>query len=261
MSSASSQDLIARLRDRSARLGVIGLGYVGLPLAVEFAKAGFQTVGFDVKGDKVHGIRDGETFGSDVEPEELRRVTSSGHLTTTTDFGRLEELDSINICVPTPLRKTKDPDLSHVISAVEKIANHLQEGRLVVLESTTYPGTVEEVVRPLLEHSGLRAGDDFFLAFSPERVDPGNQQWTTANIPKVVGGVNQDSTAVAKVLYEQVVDTVVPVSSPGVAEMVKLLENTFRAVNIALVNEMALMSHELGVDAVSYTHLTLPTKA
>lgn len=248
MSSASSQDLIARLRDRSARLGVIGLGYVGLPLAVEFAKAGFQTVGFDVKGDKVHGIRDGETFGSDVEPEELRRVTSSGHLTTTTDFGRLEELDSINICVPTPLRKTKDPDLSHVISAVEKIANHLQAGRLVVLESTTYPGTVEEVVRPLLEHSGLRAGDDFFLAFSPERVDPGNQQWTTANIPKVVGGVNQDSTAVAKVLYEQVVDTVVPVSSPGVAEMVKLLENTFRAVNIALVNEMALMSHELGVD-------------
>ena len=248
MSSTPSQELIARLRDRSARLGVIGLGYVGLPLAVEFAKAGFDTVGFDVSVDKVRGISEGNTFGSDVNADELRTVTAGGRLETTTDFDRLRELDSVNICVPTPLRKTKAPDLSHVISAVEEISGRLQAGRLVVLESTTYPGTVEEVVRPLLERNGLRAGDDFFLAFSPERVDPGNQEWTTANIPKVVGGVNPESTAVAKALYEQVVGSVVPVSSPGVAEMVKLLENTFRAVNIALVNEMAQMSHELGVD-------------
>ena len=241
-------DLIERLRNRQARLGVIGLGYVGLPLALEFAKAGFETVGIDLDDEKVRRIASGDTCGIDVSRAEVEAMTASGRLTATTDFAQLQGLDSVNICVPTPLRKTKDPDLSHVVSAVEAIAAHLHTGQLVILESTTYPGTVDEVVRPMLEATGLRGGDDFFLAFSPERVDPGNTEWNTANIPKVVGGIDPDSTAVAQVLYEQVVATVIPVSSPRVAEMVKLLENTFRAVNIGLVNELALMSHRLGVD-------------
>lgn len=244
----ASQDLIERVRAHEARLGVIGLGYVGLPLAVEFAKAGFSTVGFDVNEDKVRRISDGDPCGVDVSKSELEALIAGGRLTATTDFTRLAGLDSVNICVPTPLRKTKDPDMSYIVAAVEEIARHLHPGQLVVLESTTYPGTVEEVVRPMLEKSGMRGGEDFFLAFSPERIDPGNTDWTTANIPKVVGGIDTASTAVAQALYEQVVSTVVPVSSTRVAEMVKLLENTFRAVNIGLVNELALMSHELGVD-------------
>ena len=243
-----SEELIDRLRSRQARVGVIGLGYVGLPLAVEFAKAGFTTTGFDVDAEKVRRIAAGDPCGVDVSPADVATTTSSGRLVTTTDFGQLAELDSVNICVPTPLRKTRDPDLSHVVAATEEIAKHLHTGQLVILESTTYPGTVEELVRPLLEEGGLRGGVDFFLAFSPERVDPGNQNWTTANIPKVVGGINEVSTAVAQALYEQVVSRVVPVSSSRVAEMVKLLENTFRAVNIGLVNELALMSRDLGVD-------------
>ena len=248
MPSISSQDLIDRLRARAARLGVIGLGYVGLPLAVEFAKAGFTTVGFDVDEDKVRRVSGGDPCGVDVSRTDVETLTAGGRLAATTDFTGLAGLDSVNNCVPTPLRKTKDPDLSHIVAAVGEIARHLHAGQLVILESTTYPGTVEEVVRPMLEESGLRGGEDFFLAFSPERVDPGNREWTTANIPKVVGGIDAASTAVAQALYEQVVSTVVPVSSTRVAEMVKLLENTFRAVNIGLVNELALMSHELGVD-------------
>ena len=242
------EDLIGRLRARKARVGVIGLGYVGLPLAVEFAKAGFETIGIDLDDAKVGGIASGDPCDAGVSRDDLEAMTASGRLTATSDVARLEGLDSVNICVPTPLRKTKDPDLSHVVSAVEAIAAHLHAGQLVILESTTYPGTVDEVVRPLLEKTGLRGGDDFFLAFSPERVDPGNTRWTTANIPKIVGGITADSTAVAQALYEQVVSTVVPVSSSRVAEMVKLLENTFRAVNIGLVNELALMSHRLDVD-------------
>ena len=244
----SSQDLIDRLRARTARLGVIGLGYVGLPLAVEFAKAGFATVGFDVDEDKVRRVSGGDPCGVDVSRADVEALTASGRLRATTDFTQLAGLDSVDICVPTPLRKTKDPDLSHIVAAVGEIARHLHAGQLVILESTTYPGTVEEVVRPMLEEGGLHGGEDFFLAFSPERVDPGNREWTTANIPKVVGGIDAASTAVAQALYEQVVSTVVPVSSTRVAEMVKLLENTFRAVNVGLVNELALMSHELGVD-------------
>ena len=244
----SSQDLIERLRARKARVGVIGLGYVGLPLAVEFAKAGFVTVGFDLDEDKVRRISSGDACGIDVSETDVKAMTSSGRLTATTDVAKLAGLDSVNICVPTPLRKTKDPDLSHVVAAVEEIAKHLHTGQLVILESTTYPGTVDEVVHPMLEKTGLRGGEDFFLAFSPERIDPGNKEWTTANIPKVVGGIDAASTAVAQALYEQIVSTVVPVSSPRVAEMVKLLENTFRAVNIGLVNELALMSHRLDVD-------------
>ena len=248
MSPAARQALIDRLRGRSARVGVIGLGYVGLPLAVAFAKAGFATVGFDVDADKVRRISSGDSCGADVSRDDLEGITGAGRLTATVDFEQLAGLDTVNICVPTPLRKTKAPDLSHVMAAVEAIATHLHTGQLVILESTTYPGTVEEMVRPRLEARGLRAGEDFFLAFSPERIDPGNREWTTSNIPKVVGGVDTASTAVAQALYEQIVGDVVPVSSPRVAEMVKLLENTFRAVNIGLVNELALMSHELKVD-------------
>ena len=248
MASTSSQDLIDRLRARTAKLGVIGLGYVGLPLAVEFAKAGFATVGFDVDEDKGRRISGGDPCDIDVSRADVEAFTAEGRLTATTDFAGLADLDSVNICVPTPLRKTKAPDLSHIVAAVGQIASYLRVGQLVVLESTTYPGTVEEVVRPALEKGGLRGGKDFLLAFSPERVDPGNREWTTANIPKVVGGIDAASTDVARVLYEQIVSTVVPVSSTRVAEMVKLLENTFRAVNIGLVNELALMSNELGVD-------------
>ena len=246
--STLSQDLIDRLRSRGARVGVVGLGYVGLPLAMEFANAGFFTVGFDLDEQKVRRIMSGDPCGLGLAPAEVAAATASGRLVVTTDFGRLKELDSVNVCVPTPLRKTKAPDLSHVVSAIEQIAKHLSPGQLVVLESTTYPGTVDEVVRPILEATGLRGGEDFFLAFSPERIDPGNTEWTTRNIPKVVGGIDATSTAVAQALYEQVVGTVVPVSSPKAAEMVKLLENTFRAVNIGLANEFSLICQRLDLD-------------
>ena len=233
---------------RTSRVGVIGLGYVGLPLAVEFAKAGLKTTAFDIDRQKVDQINRGESYIGDVAAEDVRAVTAAGFLRATVDFSELASVDTVDICVPTPLRKTGDPDLSYVVSVVDEIAKHLRAGQLVILESTTYPGTVEEVVRPKLEADGLRAGADFYLAFSPERVDPGNTEWNTRNIPKVVGGVNDASTDMAVALYEQVVDTVVPVSSTTVAEMVKLLENTFRAVNIGLANELALMCQRLGVD-------------
>ena len=240
--------LLDKIRTRKARVGVIGLGYVGLPLVVEFAKAGLETVGFDINTDKVKQIARGESYISDVSTEEVQAITRSGHLTATTDFSLLATTDTVNICVPTPLRKTKDPDLSYVVSAVDEIAKYLHPDQLIILESTTYPGTVDEVVQPKLEANGLRAGTDFFLAFSPERVDPGNAEWTTRNIPKVVGGIDETSTRLAAALYEQIVETVVPVSSTRVAEMVKLLENTFRAVNIGLVNELALMCRDLNID-------------
>ena len=244
----ASMSLVDRIRAREARVGVIGLGYVGLPLAVEFAKAGLTTVAVDIDAAKVERLTRGESYIADVTDSEVRAVIDSGHLRPTTDFTVLAEVDTVDICVPTPLRKTRDPDLSFVVSAVDEIATHLRAGQLVILESTTYPGTVDEVVRPKLEARGLVAGRDFYLAFSPERVDPGNTQWTTRNIPKVVGGVDDESTKMAAALYEQVVETVVPVSSATVAEMVKLLENTFRAVNIGLANELALMCRALGVD-------------
>ena len=240
--------LLERLNNRSATVGVIGLGYVGLPLLVEFAKAGFSAFGFDVDGARVERIGRGESDIPDVATEELAAVVDAGRLVATSDFQKLAEVDTVNICVPTPLRKTKDPDLSFVAAATESVRAHLHPGQLIILESTTYPGTTEEVVQPLLERSGLKVGQDFFLAFSPERVDPGNAEWRTANIPKVVGGVDSASTEVAAALYRQVVKTVVPVSSTRVAEMVKLLENTFRAVNIGLVNELALMCRDLGVN-------------
>jgi UDP-N-acetyl-D-glucosamine dehydrogenase len=248
MSSPHLAPLLERLERRSAAVGVIGLGYVGLPLAVEFARAGFQVTGFDVDREKVDQVNAGRSYIGDVPSAALAPLVEAGRLRATTDFSSLEPLDAIDICVPTPLRKTKDPDLSYVIAAVDEIAHHLRAGQLVVLESTTYPGTTEEVVLPKLERGGLRAGRDFFLAFSPERVDPANPEWHTANIPKVVGGIDDASTRAASALYGQIVSTVVPVSSTRVAEMVKLLENTFRAVNIGLANELALMCRELGVD-------------
>lgn len=241
-------ELSEKIRSKSIRAGVIGLGYVGLPLAVEFAKTGVEVVGFDVDREKVDSILRGESYISDIDSEVVSRVISDGTLVATTDFSQLAAVDTINICVPTPLRKTKDPDLSYVIKAVEQIAAYLRPGQVVVLESTTYPGTVTEVVQPRLEKNGLRAGTDFFLAFSPERVDPGNAEWVTRNIPKVVGGTDPRSTEVAAALYNLIIETVVPVSSTSVAEMVKLLENTFRAVNIGLVNELALMCRDLDVD-------------
>jgi UDP-N-acetyl-D-glucosamine dehydrogenase len=242
------QKLNDAIRSHEARCGIIGLGYVGLPLALEFARAGFRTTGIDVDRRKVDAICAGRSYIVDVRDAEIAEQVEAGRLTATDDFSTIAELDTINICVPTPLRKTKDPDLTFVVSAVNEIRRYLRRGQLVILESTTYPGTTEEVVQPALESSGLRVGRDFCLAFSPERIDPGNAHFNTRNIPKVVGGVTAQCTEVAKTLYEQCVERVVPVSSTRVAEMVKLLENTFRSVNIGLVNELALMSNALDID-------------
>jgi UDP-N-acetyl-D-glucosamine dehydrogenase len=246
--SAVAQELRQRIESRTARAGVVGLGYVGLPLAVELARAGFQTVGIDLDPRKVASITAGESYIPDVQTSDVHALVGAGTLRATTDFRIVAELDTINICVPTPLRKTKDPDMSFVVSAVEAIAEHLHPGMLIILESTTYPGTTEELVQPMLERTGLKAGVDFFLAFSPERVDPGNPTFNTRNVPKVVGGTTPACSALAASLYGAAIDTVFPVSSPRVAEMVKLLENTFRAVNIGLVNEIALMCDTLGID-------------
>jgi UDP-N-acetyl-D-glucosamine dehydrogenase len=240
--------LLERITSRRARVGVVGLGYVGLPLAVEFAASGFTTVGIDVDAAKVAAINRGESYIPDVPSRHLWALVEDGRLVATTDFEQVSTLDTVNICVPTPLRKTKDPDLSFVVSAVEQIADHLHQGMLVILESTTYPGTTDEVVQPMLERGGLVVGHDFFLAFSPERVDPGNETFNTRNVPKVVGGCTPECSALAAALYGAAIETIVPVSSPRVAEMVKLLENTFRAVNIGLVNELALMCDRLGID-------------
>jgi len=240
--------LVERIRARNVAVGVIGLGYVGLPLAVEFARAGLRVTGFDVDATKARSINDGRSYIPDVSDAELAEAVSSGKLTATADMAELARMDVVDICVPTPLRKTRDPDLSYVVKAVEAVAVAMRPGQLIVLESTTYPGTTDEVVRPMLEEGGLRADVDFLLAFSPERVDPGNPTFNTRTIPKVVGGVGAASTEAAAALYELVVGTVVPVSSTRVAEMVKLLENTFRAVNIGLVNEIALMCHKMDIN-------------
>jgi UDP-N-acetyl-D-glucosamine dehydrogenase len=239
--------LLERIRSRHARVGVIGLGYVGLPLAVELAQAGFTVTGFDVDAGKTTQINAGKSYIPDVVEAELAACVRGGTLKATTDMTQLGAMDAIDICVPTPLRKTKDPDLSYVVLAVEAVAATLRPGQLIILESTTYPGTTDEIVQPMLEEKGLQAEVDFFLAFSPERIDPGNQQYTTKNIPKIVGGVGPASTEAASALYGAIVQHVVPVSSTRVAEMVKLLENTFRAVNIGLVNEIALMCHKMDI--------------
>jgi UDP-N-acetyl-D-glucosamine dehydrogenase len=244
----TNTNLLDRIRRKQVRVGVIGLGYVGLPLAVEFAKAGLDVTGFDVDQSKVDSVNKGTSYIPDVEQHELEGSVKAGKLRATTDMKKLGDMDAIDICVPTPLRKTKDPDLSYIIMAVDAVAAVPHRGKLVILESTTYPGTTDEVVQPKLEAGGLKADVDFFLAFSPERVDPGNPQFKTANIPKIVGGTGPTSTEMAAALYGHIVSQVVPVSSTRVAEMVKLLENTFRAVNIGLVNEIALMAHNLDID-------------
>ena len=239
--------ILERIRSKQAHVGVIGLGYVGLPLAVEFARQGFDVTGFDVDQSKTVQINAGKSYIPDVPQADLRAAVKAGKLRATHDMSQLAAMDAIDICVPTPLRKTKDPDLSYVVLAVEAVAATLRPGQLVILESTTYPGTTDEVVQPMLEAKGQKADVDFFLAFSPERVDPGNATYTTRNIPKIVGGVGEASTRAACALYGTIVDRVVPVSSTRVAEMVKLLENTFRAVNISLVNEIALMCHKMDI--------------
>ncbi|HEY3094090.1 MAG TPA: nucleotide sugar dehydrogenase [Vicinamibacterales bacterium] len=241
-------ELKEKIQKKQARIGIIGLGYVGLPLAVEFAKAGFEVTGFDVDVTKVSSINKGHSYIGDVSSEDVAGCVKAGKLKATDDMSKLHDMDAIDICVPTPLRKTRDPDLSYVILAVDAVRARLKPGQLVILESTTYPGTTDEVVQPALEEGGLKAGKDFYLAFSPERVDPGNATHNTRNIPKVVGGFNEISTELAADLYGSIINTIVPVSSTQVAEMVKLLENTFRAVNIGLVNEIALMSHRMNID-------------
>jgi UDP-N-acetyl-D-glucosamine dehydrogenase len=239
---------LEKIRNKHARPGVIGLGYVGLPLAVEFARAGFETVGIDVDADKVAAVQRGESYIGDVASSLLSNVVKGGKLRATTDFSVLSEVDTVTICVPTPLRKTRDPDISYIVNAVEEIRRRLRRGQLIVLESTTYPGTTEEVIQPVLEANGFKVGEDFYLAFSPERVDPGNVDFPTGAIPKVVGGISPKCTELARELYQSTGMKTVPVSSARVAEMVKLLENTFRSVNIGLVNEIALMCNKMGID-------------
>ncbi len=240
--------LIAKARAREIRFGVIGLGYVGLPLAMELGKAGYRVLGYDVAPEVVRGLGEGRSHIRDVPDAELQEVLRAGRFEATTDPGRLAEADAISICVPTPLSKFKDPDVSYIVAATEDVKRTLRPGQAIVLESTTYPGTTREIMQPALEETGLQVGRDFFLAFSPERVDPGNTVWTTRNTPKVVGGITPDCTRVVQALYQPAIDTVVAVGSTETAELVKLLENTFRSVNIGLVNEMAIVCDKLGVD-------------
>ena len=251
------QILLQKIAERQARIAIIGLGYVGLPLAVAFAKNGFQVIGIDIDERKVDAINRGESYISDIDSAELARWAGekpqSGSIIATTAYAALADADAAIICVPTPLNKTRDPDVRFLISAGEAVAQFLHPGMLIVLESTTYPGTTEELLLPMLEQGGqsghpCKVGENFFLAFSPERIDPGRSDWTVENTPKVVGGVTPDCLDVATNLYEQAIEHVVPVSSPAAAEMTKLLENTFRAVNIAMVNEVALMCDKLGLD-------------
>ena len=244
---AASRELESKIVSQQAKVGVVGLGYVGLPLALEFARVGFQVHGIDLDPSKIELIRKGESYVEDVAAEDLRSAVESGKFEVHNDYSIVSDLDCISICVPTPLRKTKDPDISYIMSAAENIRKFLHKGTLIVLESTTYPGTTEEVLVKALEQEHLKVGQDVFVAFSPERVDPGNLQYMTANTPKVVGGSTAACTRVAKLFYEQAIQTVVPVSSSSAAEMVKLLENTFRAVNIGLVNEIAIMCDKLGI--------------
>jgi UDP-N-acetyl-D-glucosamine dehydrogenase len=245
---APADALLAKARDRSAVFGIVGLGYVGLPLAIELTRAGYRVLGLDVNQAVVDQLAAGASHIQDVPAEIVAQAVKQGRFSATTDLARLAEPDVISICVPTPLSKTKDPDVSFVLSATESVKRTLRRGQLVVLESTTYPGTTRELMLPALESTGLKVGEDFFLAFSPERVDPGNHKWTTRNTPKIVGGITETCRRLAVALYQPAIETLVPVSSPEAAELVKILENTFRSVNIGLVNEMAIVCDKLGVD-------------
>ena len=243
-----AQDLITKAERRQVLFGIVGLGYVGLPLAVELAQAGYRVLGFDINQDVVEGLNDGRSHVKDVTDAQLKAAMECGRLSATTDMLRLSEPDAISICVPTPLSKFKDPDISFIVAATESVKKRIRRGQAIILESTTYPGTTREIMLPALESTGLKVGRDFFLAFSPERVDPGNPRYGTRNTPKVVGGITEDCRRVAVALYQPAIDTLVPVSTTEAAELVKLLENTFRSVNIGLVNEMAIVCDKLGVD-------------
>ena len=240
--------LIAKASDRSAVFGIVGLGYVGLPLAIELVRAGYRVIGFDVQQRVVDALNAGKSHIQDVPAAAVAAAVKDGRFSATTDLGRLKEPDAISICVPTPLSKTKDPDVSYVLAATDSVKKALRRGQLVILESTTYPGTTRELMLPALESTGLKVGVDFFLAFSPERVDPGNPKWHTRNTPKVIGGITPACLETTIELYKPAIDTLVSVSSPEAAELVKILENTFRSVNIGLVNEMAIVCDKLGVD-------------
>ncbi len=248
MSNVKSE-LLEKIRDHSAVVGIVGLGYVGLPLAVEFAKAGFRTIGFDVQAQKVQSVNAGHNYIGDIVGDTLKIMVESGKLSATSDFSFIKDVDAVAICVPTPLDKYQQPDISYVKGSTESVAKYAHRGMVVILESTTYPGTTEELLKPILESGGLKCCEDFYLAFSPERVDPGNKQYKTKNTPKVVGGVGPESTEVAAALYRSVLaGGVYEVSSPAVAEMEKLLENTYRNINIGLANEMAIICHRMGIN-------------
>jgi UDP-N-acetyl-D-glucosamine dehydrogenase len=240
--------LIEKADRRDALFGIVGLGYVGLPLAVELAGAGYRVLGFDISERVVDGLNAGRSHVKDISDEQLGAVVRGGRFEATTDMSRMGEPDAISICVPTPLSKFKDPDVSYIVAATEAVKRTLRRGQAIILESTTYPGTTREILQPALESTGLRVGEDFFLAFSPERVDPGNPTWQTRNTPKVVGGITPACARVACALYQPAIERLVPVSTTEAAELVKLLENTFRSVNIGLVNEMAIVCDKLGVD-------------
>ena len=243
------QQLLDKINNKTAKVGVVGLGYVGLPLAVEKANAGYQTIGFDVQEEKVNMVNEGKNYIGDVVDENLKNIVAAKTLKATTDFSFVKDVDTICICVPTPLDLYKQPDLSYVVDSTRSVAEYLHKGMLIILESTTYPGTTEEVLKPILEESGLKCGEDFFLAFSPERVDPGNKDFNTKNTPKVVGGCSEECTEVAAALYRNILEgDIHTVSSPAVAEMEKILENTFRNINIGLANEMAILCNRMGID-------------
>lgn len=242
------QDIIQKFHQKSATIAVIGQGYVGLPLAVAFAEIGFQVTGLDVDERKIEAINRGQSYIQDIASSRLKPLVDTGYFKATTNFAILSQTDAVIICVPTPLSKTKDPDMSFIIAAADEIARYVHRNQLIVLESTTYPGTTQEIILPRIIKNGYRVGEDFFLAFSPERTDPGRTDYTIKNTPKVVGGVSEACLQVAQTLYEQIIDKVVPVSSTAAAEMVKLLENTFRAVNIGLINEVTIMCDKLGLD-------------
>ena len=243
-----AQELIRKAERREALFGIVGLGYVGLPLAVELAKAGYRVLGFDISQRVVDGLNDGRSHVKDISDAQLREALAAGRFEATADMSRMGEPDAVSICVPTPLSKFKDPDVSYIVAATDAVKRTLRRGQAIILESTTYPGTTREILQPALESTGLKIGTDFFLAFSPERVDPGNSVWQTHNTPKVVGGITEHCTRVAVALYQPAIERLVPVSTTEAAELVKLLENTFRSVNIGLVNEMAIVCDKLGVN-------------
>ncbi len=240
--------LIEKITSKKARIGIIGIGYVGLPLAVEFAKSGHNVVGIDLNQEKVRRVNRGENYIKDIPDSELRGLVEDKKLSATSDFSVLRDIDAISICVPTPLNKTKDPDLSCILDSTKEIKRYLHKDQIIILESTTYPGTTRELILPMLEDTGLKVGIDFFLSFSPERIDPGNKIFNTRNTPKVIGGITEACKRHAVALYSNIIEKVIPVSSTESAEIVKLLENTFRSINIGLVNEVAIMCNKLGID-------------